>query len=84
MKLQNVVFGPNGTVRMNNKAEDHQPGDPLLLMVVPGGEKMGNLAVPDAESASELEETRKSIAKQKSEVSIDSPEIKTPAPAPVK
>ena len=85
MKLQNVVFGPNGTVRMNNKAEDHKPGDPLLMMVVPGG---GKLVVPEAESASELEESRKSVAKNPTQESLDSPDpIRkklSEAPAPVK
>ena len=66
---------------MNNKAEDHKPGDPLLMMVVPGGEKIGKLAVPDAESASELEETKKPVVKKKSSVSIGSPEVQ---PEPVK
>lgn len=57
MKLQNVHIGPNGTLRMNDKAEDHRPGDPLLMMVMPGGGKMG--PVPDAESADELEEEKR-------------------------
>jgi len=85
MKLQNVVFGPNGTVRMNNKAEDHRPGDPLLMMVVPGGGKLG---VPEAEAADDLEESRKSVARVASQESLDSPDPiqkkKSEAPAPVK
>jgi hypothetical protein len=65
---------------MNNKIEDHKPGDPLLMMVLPGG---GKMVVPDAESASELEETRKSIAKQKSATSLESPEPRPARATPV-
>jgi hypothetical protein len=55
---------------MNNKTEDHKPGDPLMVMVMPGG---GKIDVTNAESASELEETRKSVAKKTSQTSLESP-----------